>query len=144
MKKYNKDFWVNLGFSFLIGIIVACVEIIFPIFNGKVALVFLRDGIIGMVIGSIARYGCGVMISRNQFSNKLMFLYVFCIIGIVSIIPAIIFNTILNEPILSMQLLAMVLVAEALGLGLTYLSIKYYSRLNDGLILKKKEMLENR
>lgn len=144
MKKYSRDFWINLGFSFLIGIIVGCVEIVFPIFNGKVALVLLRDGIIGMVIGSIARYGCGFMMSRNRFSNKLMFLYVFCIIGIVSIIPAVVFNTILNEPILSMQLFAMVVVAESLGLGFTYVSMKYYSRLNDGLNLKKKQMVDNR
>ncbi len=77
MNKQTKEMLLNLILSAMIGICVGVVEILFPIFDGTIAFIFFRNALIGMVVGSAARYGCHFIVIRNKQSMNVLYIYVF-------------------------------------------------------------------
>lgn len=141
MRKINREIWINSLISCLIGLAVGMVEVIFPIFNGDIAAILIRDAIIGILIGTLARFGCHFMLKEKATSMNILYIYVFFTILIVSSIPAIMMQWLLGKPFIAKQFILMISVAEILGLSFTYASIKHYFRLNNQLIMKKRELL---
>ena len=140
MNKQTKEMLLNLILSAMIGVCVGVVEILFPIFNGTIAFIFFRNALIGMVVGSAARYGCHFIVIRNRQSLSVLYIYVFMTIGIISSIPALISVWFFEDVFIWQQLLIMLTVAETLGMSLTYASIQYHLRLNQQLQMKKREL----
>jgi len=140
MSKQTKGMLLNLILSAMIGVCVGVVEIIFPIFNGTIAFIFFRNALIGMVVGSAARYGCHFIVVRNKESMNVLYIYVFLTIGVISSIPALISVWFFEDVFIWQQLVIMLTVAETLGLSLTYASIQYHLRLNQQLQMKKREL----
>lgn len=140
MSRHDMEVFINLILSALIGIIVGVVEILMPIFNGDMAFVFLRNGLIGMAVGTTARYGCHIIVSRNIKSQGVMFGYVFLIIAVISSLPALIFGWYSGEGIALSDIIILLSIAETLGLSLTFATLKYHKQLNDKLMLKKQEI----
>lgn len=144
MRTKYKEVLLNIGFSALIGLLVACTEIILPIYNEQIAITLITGALIGIIIGTISRYGCQYILKRNLKSMHYAYAFVFITIAVLVIISAIVLNYISGTPIWTTKLIYMMMVAEMLGLTLAYFSIKYYTSLNDSLIMKKNQVFRNR
>lgn len=140
MSRHQIEVLINLVLSAMIGLIVGVFDVLLPIFNGEMAAVLFRDALIGMAVGTTVRAGCHYIIARNIHAKKYIYGYVFLTIAVLSSIPSILFGVYKGElPHLS-EAIILLTVAEALGISLTYASIRYYNQLNSKLILKKKEI----
>ncbi len=138
MKRELNEFIINLFISSLIGIIVGFVEITITTYSPEYTQVLIRDGIIGLLIGTVSRYLFLVLYAKKE-NVLLCFVIVFITIGVLSLVPFIYF-TIIGRPFSLILLAAVLLIAEFLGMGLCYISYKRAMSINKMLLAKRRKL----
>lgn len=138
MKKGLGEFIVNLIISSVIGLIIGFVEVTITNYSPEYTEVLIRDGIIGLLIGTISRYLFLVLYAKKE-NALLCFVIVFISIGVLSSIPFVYFS-LAGRPFTLILWVAVFLIAELLGMSLSYISYRRAISINNLLLAKKRKL----
>jgi hypothetical protein len=139
IRKYSEVI-ICLVASFFIGIVVGFIEVTIINYRPEYAMVILRDGLIGLFIGVVSRY-LFILLYAKKENVMLCFATVFIVIAVISLMPFLYFSVVGSgyPPIL---VVAVLITAETLGMGLSYISY-HHSLVINNLLINKKMSLEH-
>ena len=137
IRKYSEVI-ICLFASFFIGIVIGFIEVTIINYRPEYTLVILRDGLIGLFIGAVSRY-LFILLYAKKENVILCFATVFIVIAVISLVPFVYFSFVGSgyPPVL---IAAVLLTAETLGMGLSYISYHHSVVINNLLITKKMSL----
>lgn len=142
MSEKSKEVFFVVFVSAMIGLIIGMLEITMSNINYENINILIRDGVIGVIIGTISRFWFIYLYAEKRMNVKIVFFIIFITIGVISISPAIYFTIKYGKAFFHIELGAIFICAEFLGLSFSYFLYKYTLKLNDKLEDKKKQFLE--
>jgi len=141
MKQNLKDFLFNLIISMIFGVVVGMTKMIVKNINVGTIEELIMFSIIGGVIGTISRFVFIYIVGIKQKSASLAFICVFIVIGGISCLPSIYYYFIYKKIASIIELIAILITAELLGMSFCYYSHRRYLEFNSKLISKKNQLL---
>ena len=141
MKQNLKDFLFNLIISMLLGVVVGMTQMIVKNINAGIIEELIMFSIIGGVIGTISRFVFIYLIWIKQKSALLAFVCVFIVIGGISCLPSIYYYFVYKKIASIIELIAILITAEFLGMSFCYYSYKRNLEFNSKLMSKKNQLL---
>jgi hypothetical protein len=124
--------------SFLIGIVIGFIEVTIINYRPEYTLIIFRDGLIGLFIGAVSRY-LFILIYAKKENVMLCFATVFVVIALISLAPFAYFS-IVGSGYTPVLIAAVLITAETLGMGLSYISYRHSVEINNLLFTKKRSL----
>ncbi len=141
MKKDYTDFLKTVLMSAGIGLVIAFVEIVVKNFSAEIIFNIVRNMLIGAVIGSLSQLAFVYVYDIRQKPPEYAFATTFILIATISSTPFI-YYYLTYKTTSVVLLLAIIGLAEVLGMSLCYFSFKkslqYSQKLNE-----KKQILQS-
>lgn len=137
IRKYS-EIIICLIASFFIGIVIGFIEVTIINYRPEYTMIILRDGLIGLFIGTVSRY-LFILLYAKKENVMLCFATVFIVIAIISLMPFVYFSVVGSgyPPVL---IAAVLITAETLGMGLSYISYHHSVTINNLLTTKKMSL----
>jgi hypothetical protein len=136
MKSNFKEPLLSLLMSALIGLFIGLIEITVTLFQPAFLAILLRDGLIGILIGTVARL-LFINVFRRTGNERLGFFWVAMVIAIISSLPFAYFWAVLGS-FNGFFYLGVLLVSESLGVGLSMIIFNQSRHLNQRLMAKRE------
>jgi len=136
MKSNFKEPLLSLLMSALIGLFIGLIEITVTLFQPAFLAILLRDGLIGILIGTVARL-LFINVFRRTGNERLGFFWVAMVIAIISSLPFAYFWAVLGS-FNGFFYLGVLLVSASLGVGLSMIIFNQSRHLNQRLMAKRE------
>ncbi len=136
MKSNFKEPLLSLLMSALIGLFIGLIEITVTLFQPAFLAILLRDGLMGILIGTVARL-LFIDVFRRTGNERLGFFWVAMVIAIISSLPFAYFWAVLGS-FNGFFYLGVLLVSESLGVGLSMIIFSQSRHLNQRLMAKQE------